>query len=164
MRAPTIIGLTACLALLATSASAATVNANLTVLATVVDSCGVTDATLSFGTVSPTNGTLLPASGSVNVTCSLGTAFSVGLGDGLSAASGARRMRKAATSDYLSYQLYKDALGVSRFGDATTSERAGGLLGLGLVATPVAVFGSVPSGQAAPSGAYTDTVQITVYY
>ena len=79
-------------------ALAGTASANLTVQATVVDLCSANDATLSFGTVNPTTGTVLPTTGLINVTCSLGTTFTVGLGDGLNAASGARRMKKSGTS------------------------------------------------------------------
>lgn len=145
-------------------ANAATATANLTVQATVADSCGVTDANLSFGSVSPASGTTLPVAGSIAVTCTLGTSFSVGLGDGQNVSGGVRRMRRGASTDYLNYELYKDLLVQNRFGDAVTAQRLTGGLGLGLVAVPVAVYGAVPSGQSAASGAYSDTVQITLYY
>lgn len=145
-------------------ALAAQATANLTVQATVVDSCTVADATLAFGTVNPTNGTAAPVTGTVNVTCTLGTAFSVGLDDGLNFSGGQRRMRQGASTSYLQYGLYRDVAATNRFGNAVTSERATGLVGLGLTATPVTVYGTVASGQAAPAGAYADTVPIVVYY
>lgn len=163
MRRPLIAALAVLFCLSAGEALAATANANLTVQATVADACGVTDATLSFGTVTPSAGTTLPVAGSISVTCTLGTPFSVGLNDGLNVSGGARRMRKSGTTDYLTYDLYKDALGLTRFGSAGGDRFTGGL-GLGIIATPVAVFGSVPSGQSTSTGAYADTVQITLYY
>ena len=145
------------------SAEAAQATANLNVSATVADTCGVTDASLSFGTVVPSAGTALPVTGAINVTCSLGTAFTVGLGNGQNVSSGARRMRKGSTTDYLTYEIYKDLLGTTRFGDSGSSDRAAGL-GLGLIVTPIAFFGAVPSGQSSVTGVYADTVQITLYY
>ena len=149
---------------LAGGAHAGTSTGSLTVQATVSDACSVTDANLNLGQVNPTVGVTIPATGIVNVTCSLGTTFAVGLGDGLNSSGAQRRMRRGASSDYLDYNLYKDLLMTSRFGDATVGERLSGLLGLGLAATPVTVYATVASGQSAGAGSYADTVQITVYF
>jgi spore coat protein U-like protein len=147
----------------ATAANAGTATGNLNIQANVADACTVSDATLAFGVVNPTNGTVLPSSTPINVTCTLGTPFSVGLNDGQNANASQRRLRRGATTDYLNYELYKDLLMLGRFGD-TVGERATGLLGLGVLPTVVTVYGAVPSGQTAASGSYADVVQITVYY
>jgi spore coat protein U-like protein len=147
----------------ASAAEAAQATANLTVTATVADTCGVTDAALSFGTIVPTAGTAVPVTGAISVTCSLGTSFSVGLGNGANASGAVRRMRLGATSNYLTYEIYKDLLTTTRFGDTGSSDRAAGV-GVGLLVTPIAFFGSVASGQTASVGAYSDSVQITLYY
>ncbi len=151
-------------ALCASQAQAAgqTANASLTVQANVSDACSVANATLSFGSITPTNGTTLPVTGFINVTCTLGTTFSVGLGDGLNANGSTRRMRRASTSDYLTYTLEKDLLG-NRFGDTGASDRSAGI-GTGISLLPIDVIGKVPSGQSGSPGAYSDTVQITLYY
>jgi spore coat protein U-like protein len=150
----------------AASAQAATpINSNLTVQANVVDACSVAPATLDFGTINPTNGVVIPLLGSINVTCSLGTSFSVGLGDGANVTGTQRRMHRNSSTDYLQYELYKDLLGTSRFGNAVTSERMSlPLGGLGILPTPVLFYGTVAANQAAGAGAYSDTVQITVYF
>lgn len=163
MKIRTLIAAVLLLGVAGESAQAAQATANLTVTATVSDACGVADAALAFGVVAPTTGTVTPITGAINVTCTLGTAFTVGLGNGLNASSGARRMRKGATTDYLTYEIYRDLLGLSRFGDTGSSDRAAGL-GVGLLATPVAFYGQVPSGQSTATGAYSDTVQIVLYY
>lgn len=144
-------------------AQAATANANLTVQATVADACSVADTALTFGAVNPTNGIVVPVTANVSVTCTLGTSFSVGLGDGQNLNSGSRRLRRGATSDYLRYELYKDLTMLARFGDSGAGDRAAGL-GLGIAATPITVYGAIPAGQTATSGSYADTVQITLYY
>jgi spore coat protein U-like protein len=144
-------------------ANASTANANLTVQATVSDTCSVADAALTFGSVNPTTGTAAPVTANIAVTCTLGTAFSVGLDDGQNLSGGSRRMRRGSTTDYLKYELYKDLLMTTRFGDTGSSDRASGL-GLGITSTPVTVYGSIPSSQSVGSGSYADTVQITLYY
>ncbi|MBU1376917.1 MAG: spore coat U domain-containing protein [Alphaproteobacteria bacterium] len=145
------------------AAHAATATGTLTVQATVSDACSVADSTLTFGAVNPNSGVIIPVTTNINVTCTLGTSFSVGLGDGSNVSGGNRRLRRGATSDYLRYELYKDLLMTARFGDTGSSDRAAGL-GLGIAATPVLVYGAIPSSQTAASGSYADSVQITLYY
>lgn len=161
---PIIGGICAATVLFAAFAGhAGTAPATLTVQATVVDLCSADNATLNFGTVNPTSGVVLPTTGLINVTCSLLTPFTVGLGDGLYASSGARRMKRSGSTDYLNYSLFKDLLMTTRFGDTGSSDRAAGA-GLGLLPTPITVFGTIAAGQSAQSGDYSDTVQVTVYY
>jgi spore coat protein U-like protein len=147
----------------ADAATAATANGNLVVQATVADACSVADAALTFGAVNPSSGVVIPVTANIAVTCTLGTSFSVGLGDGQNLTGGNRRMRKGSSSDYLQYELYKDLLMTSRFGDTGASDRVSGL-GLGITSTPVVVYGAMPASQSAASGSYQDTVQITLYY
>lgn len=145
------------------TAAAVTANGTLTVQATVSDACSVADAALTFGAVNPSAGVLVPVTANIGVTCTLGTSFSVGLNDGQNLSSGNRRMRKGVTSDYLRYELYREVLMSSRFGDTGTSDRVTGL-GLGIAATPVVVYGVVPGSQTAAAGSYSDSVTITLYY
>jgi len=163
MRKSTLAAMAVVTSLWTAEARAGQATANLTVQATVADACSTTDATLSFGTVLPSAGTAAPVSSTINVTCTLGTSFSVGLGTGLNLSGGARRMRQGATTTYLNYELYKDAAAVTRFGDTGASDRATGV-GVGLLATAIQVYGAIPSGQNVGTGAYADTVQINVYY
>lgn len=164
MRKRLSLALTGLVLATASHAYGASTSANLNVTATVVDACSATDATLAFGTVNPSVGTALPTAATINVTCTLLTPFSVGLGNGTNASGGARRMRRGATSDYLTYEIYKDLLMTTRFGDTDSTDRATGLLGLGLLPTPVLLYGTVASGQSVSAGNYTDVVPITVYY
>lgn len=146
------------------AALADTETANLNIQAVVVNACSVTDAALNFGTIDPAAGTITPGTTNINVTCNLGTSFAVGLDDGANVSSGARRLRRGSSTEYLDYELYKDVSISGRFGDAVTSERVSALTGLGIAPNVIAVYGHIPSGQAASAGTYSDTVQITVYY
>lgn len=150
-------------ALAAGGVQAGTANSNLTVQATVLDGCSAGGGALSFGNVDPATGTTSRVSSTIAVTCTLNTPFAVALGDGLHVSGGQRRMRRAATTDYINYELYKASSGTDRFGDIT-AERVSGLNGLGAAANTVSVYGAVPSGQSAGAGAYSDTVVVTIHY
>ena len=159
-----LVGLAVAGSLTSGQAIAATATGVLTVQATVVDTCAVASNTLSFGVVDPSLGTSSRPSVNLNVTCTQGTVFAVGLGDGQNAASGQRRLRGSVSNRYIAYDLYQTSSGAQRFGDSVTAERISGQTGLGASANTVAVFGSIAPGQSAPSDTYSDIVPITVYY
>lgn len=149
-----------------TSCASATTTASgvLTVQASVVATCTVASGTLAFGVINPAVGTTSLPSTNLSVTCTLGTPFSVGLGDGANASGGQRRMKGATQLQYLSYDLFRDAMGTQRFGDSVTSQRLASQTGLGVTANALPVYGAVSSGQSAAADTYSDTVPITVYY
>jgi spore coat protein U-like protein len=73
-------------------------------------------------------------------------------------------MKHDTSEDYLSYELYKRAIGNDRFGDAIVSERVGGV-GLGrLLPVRIPVFGEILAGQEPPGGDYLDNAVVTVYF
>lgn len=144
--------------------SAATTSGVLTVQATVVAACSAASGTLAFGTIDPGAGTSSLPSVNLSVTCTQGTSFSVGLGDGANASGTQRRMKGASQAQYLAYDLFRDSAGTQRFGDSVASQRLVGQTGLGATANSIAVYGAVAGGQSAPADTYSDTVPITVYY
>jgi spore coat protein U-like protein len=149
--------------LVAGSASAADVTANLNVSATVTNSCIVSAATLAFGIVSPTGDTDVQADISWN--CTTGHPATVKLGSGGSGNILARRMTAGGATS-LPYQLYTSAARTTVFGDGTNGNSVA-ITGAGFAATSTTtVFGRVPTGAvgANPAGAYADTVQITVTF
>ncbi len=153
--------------LLPAGAYAQTHSANLAVSATVSANCRLTGGTLAFGAYDPvvTNAAAdLTGSGAFTVACTRGaTNVWIGMGLGVNASGSTRRMRLAATTDYLSYELYKDnTASPAVWGNAQAS---------GLAYTPTSktpytmtVYGRVPSNQDVPSGSYTDTVVMTVNF
>jgi spore coat protein U-like protein len=145
-------------------AGAATSAGSLSVQATVSSTCAVANAALPFGPVNPMLGASLSANVSLQVTCTQGTTFAVGLGDGQNASGGQRRMKGAISGQFLSYELYQDSGGATRFGDTVTAQRVANQVGLGATANAVAVYGSVLSGQNVTADTYADTVPITIYY
>lgn len=145
-------------------ASAATANGVLTVQATVVATCAVGSGNLVFGTIDPAVGTPALVNASVNVSCTQGTPFSVGLGDGVNASGSQRRMRGTSQSQYILYELFRDSAGTQRFGDTVSAQRLIGQTGLGAIANAIPIYGTITPGQSAPADTYSDTVPITIYY
>jgi spore coat protein U-like protein len=139
--------------------------ANLSVTATVGANCTISTTAVAFPAYDPivTNASANDdGTGSVIVTCTRGTAATIGLGLGANA-SGSQMRMKDATTDYLNYALYQDS------GRATVWGNSGAGL-LSPVAAPdknprtFTVYGRIPSAQDVPAGSYTDTVVATVNF
>lgn len=145
-------------------AGAATVTANLSVTASVIQACVVTGGTLAFGNYDPTAGANLDQTGGFQVACTKGsTGVTIGLGLGANANASQRRLTNGA--DFLNYEIYKEAARTNVWGNA-----AAALVAYTPVTTSTAttftVYGRIPSGQTdvGAGAAYTDTVVITVTF
>jgi spore coat protein U-like protein len=140
---------------------ALTATSTLAVSATVISSCTVLPGTLSFGNYNPTSATAQDVDGSFTVTCTTGTAPVVGLGLGLNATGGTRRMVNGL--QFLTYEIYKEAGRTNVWGDS------GGAT-VTLAAAPsilpqtIPVYGRIPASQSAGIGAFLDTVAITLTF
>jgi spore coat protein U-like protein len=139
-------------------------SASLMVSATVSKNCTITTAPVAFGnydSVTANATAPLDGVGTVTVTCTRGAQAKVGLGAGSNAQGATRRMSQA-TTDFLTYELYKDAAHASVWGDNDTA--------LDIPAAPnqtprhFSVFGRVTAAQDATVGSYTDTVVATVNF
>ena len=144
---------------------AGSATANLSVTAAVGANCTISTAPVAFPAYDPVvanASTNDDGTGSVIITCTRGTAATIGLGLGANA-SGSQRRMKDATTDYLNYALYQDS------GRATVWGNSGAGL-LSPVAAPdknprtFTVYGRIPSAQDVPAGSYTDTVVATVNF
>ena len=149
-----------CLTLVAGHVQAATATANFNVTATVSNACSLsTISDLAFGSYSFT----LPSVGTttVNVTCSLGSSYTLHISDGLYGSSASTRKMKHATEiDTLDYTLSNTLAG------ATWGNSAGtGVTGTGLgVAVPTVIYGSIAANQSVTAGSYSDTLTMTVTF
>jgi spore coat protein U-like protein len=155
------------LAILSGVAAAETATANLTVSANVASACSITGGTVAFGSYQTSSALPKTASGTISVTCTLGTIATVTLGQGSNPAPLSsdllplRRMTDGA-GHYLSYSLYQDV---------TRLLVLGGVTGVGLPyialsgsATNLTVYGSMAPLQDVPAGTYTDTVVATITF
>jgi len=153
-------------------AQAGTATANLTVQITITASCNINTATLDFGSNSGTTlvASNIDASTTVSVTCTSGSPYAIGMGLGSNASGSQRRM--ASGGNFLNYDLYVDAARTNAWTttvpptNATCTTANSCFLGTGSgSAQSVNIYGRVPStGSAPPSGAYTDTVLMTIVY
>lgn len=147
-------------------ALATTTTTNLSVTATVSATCLVTASggDVAFGLYDPTSGTANDAGvGTVTVTCTNGTTYSIALGDGSYYSTG-RRMRSSTTTyEYLSYGLYQEAGRTTLWGDGTHGSVMSSLTGNGS-AQAHGVYGRIPANQYVKPDSYLDTVVVTVTY
>jgi spore coat protein U-like protein len=145
-------------------ASAATVGTTLAANATVTANCTVSSSPLAFGNVNTISGSNVDGTGGLSVTCTNGTAWaaSAGVGAGSGASFASRKMTSGA--NLLNYNLYTSSGYTTVWGDGTGSTATIGGTGSGS-AQAVTVYGRVGSGQTTvPTGAYADTVAVTVTY
>jgi spore coat protein U domain-containing protein, fimbrial subunit CupE1/2/3/6 len=99
----------------------AATTADVGISATVIASCSITALPVAFGNYDALSVTPKDATGSVDVTCSVGSLPKIWLGQGLNSGGGStaavpvRRMVNGATN-FLSYQLYQEVLRTNVWG------------------------------------------------
>ena len=143
-------------------AGAATVSDNLEVQAYVEASCSVTGALLDFGTYDPigTNATAdLDAQADIAVTCTATHPATITLGEGVNHDGTLRRMGNG--THFLTYALFQDAGRTTEWGSGAGTEVS--YVGSGMTEN-LTVYGRVHGGQNVSSGAYLDTVTVTVTF
>lgn len=151
-------------------AEAATATSNFTVTATVTANCTISTVGITFGSYDPVvshASTNLDSNGSVTVSCTNGSATTIGMGQGTfpaGASSAAVPLRQMGSGAHrLRYDLYQDAARTTIWGDiGTPAARA--YTSTGVAATIITIYGRVPSGQDVSVGAYTDTVTATISF
>ncbi|NTV94801.1 MAG: spore coat protein U domain-containing protein [Thiobacillus sp.] len=158
--------LAAFLACGANLALAGTATGNLSVSATVSNTCTVGTSSIDFGAYNPISGSAHSGTGSVKVTCTTGTSYSIELGTGTysGSCSGNRCMKDAGT-DYLPYELYQDSGHSTVWGGTAYSAGSAksSQTGTGSEQTH-SLYGGIAAGQNVPKGSYSDTVTVTVNF
>lgn len=138
-----------------------TANFSFTVRANVPQDCRVVAGDLDFGSHGVLDQAVTQTS-PVDVTCTAGSAFNVGLGYGIGGTNINNRFMRDGQGNQIRYQLYKDAgrtqaWGLLADGLATTFTGTGSMRGL-------TVYGIVPPQATPRPGNYSDTVTVTVTY
>jgi spore coat protein U-like protein len=155
----------------AAPAMASTASTDLTVQADVIAGCTISTNPMSFGNYDPISSHLftdLEASGTVTTTCSNGLSASITLGQGGNADPGSdndnplrRLSNNASTPAFLDYRLYQNPGRSVVWGNSTNSDAE--IQGTGS-AQDITIYGTIPGGQPASSGSYSDTVVATVTF
>ncbi|WP_381492006.1 Csu type fimbrial protein [Sphingosinicella xenopeptidilytica] len=143
-----------------------TINVSLTV----ENDCIITAPDLAFG-AAPLVGTFNPVTRTISIRCSAGAAYTVGLDNGANASGSTRRMRRGATSDYLTYEIYRNTITTDRWGNAGVERRSS----TSADSNPGIYDGSTlqgfsyraaidPGQPTPPTGTYTDTIILDVTF
>ncbi|WP_233800586.1 Csu type fimbrial protein [Paraburkholderia sp. HP33-1] len=157
-----IVGLgTALIAALPLSRASAQSPATTTmvVTATVNANCTVSATDMAFGAYS---GAQLDSTATITATCSNGTAYTVGLNQGLTGTGVTDRRMAGPGTDTLLYHLFSDTTRTTNWDDVGGANPATGT-GTGS-AQALTVYGRVPADQFVQAGNYSDTVTVTVSY
>lgn len=160
MKILTISAATLVVGLAGQPALAETQTTNIAASATVSTVCTMEATPLAFGEVALTGPTAGTAT--INVNCTGGGAYTVGLGSGLNSVAAQRNLVSGA--NVLAYDMFKEAGHTTRWGD-TGAELVSGT-GSAAQQT-LTVYGQIAEGQTLVSGngtPYTDTVLVTLTY
>lgn len=131
-------------------------------------SCTVTATSVSFGTYDPLSSADDDSTGSVRVRCTLLLAiagsFRVSLSTGSSGDYTGRTLRNG--SNELLYNLYTSTARNQVWGNGTggSAQVTQSFSGLLVIDRTLTVYGRIEGGQNVPSGAYSDTILVTVTY
>lgn len=145
-------------------------NLNLGVTTTINAKCkfmtdGPSGSTLEFGqynVISENEISARNSTGSFDAKCTKSTSSEIGMGSGLYAgnASATTRAMSDGMGNYLSYEIYTDAGGVSVWSESNTVS----FTDVGDSYTTMPVYASIPPGQDVAAGEYSDTVVMTISY
>jgi spore coat protein U-like protein len=127
---------------------------------TVEKSCNVAATNLSFGSTGSLRAPLAGQS-SLNVQCSNGIGYSLGLNGGSAGAIDPTQRKMKFGANAITYGLYQDAANARPWGTAGANL----VSGTGTSASqPYSVYGLVPAQATPPPGTYTDTIVVSVTY
>ena len=104
-----------------------------------------------------TLGLALTPAGTIVVVATSGTPYTLSMAS--ANASGAQFQMKSLLGNALQYNLYSDSARTALFDATHTVTKTGSAL-----PQTTNVYGSIPAGQSAPAGAYTDTVTVTATF
>lgn len=141
------------------TAYAASANSTLNVSATITSDCAVSTVAVDFGNVVAGSGAA--ASGSVDVNCTLATPYTIALDAGANYVAPDRQITDG--TNVLAYTLTDNVSGLAWGDDGTTiADASVADTGTGTLQSHVVDANLI--GANVPSGAYSDTVNVTVTY
>ena len=142
--------------------------ATLTVSMIVTNDCQITAPNISFGSAPVISGFTAVTGQTINIACTKGSAYTVGLSDGLNPLSAGGRRRMISGSNYLAYDIFKSA-GTTRWGSVGAARRASSTAevnpgnGLGTGSQVFNYNAKIYSDQTTPpAGTYLDNVVLDV--
>lgn len=122
--------------------------------------CSISVSPLIFGIYNPDSGFNNDSTGTITISCAMGTSYSISLNN-----SGDNRRMTGPNDEALIYNIYTDSAYQNIWGDGTngTSIVSGSITSL-TGSNNHTLFGRLFPKQDKPSGLYSDTLIITVTY
>ena len=144
-------------------AMAGSATASMSISATVLSACVVTSNSMAFGGYNPTSATPTDATSTLDVICTAGTNYSVGLNAGTTAGATVLTRQMTSGANVLSYALYSDSSRSTNWGNTPGTDTPAQTTA-GVLPSTFTVYGRIPAQQNVQAGSYADTVTITVSY
>lgn len=149
------------------SAFAGSASDNMSVSATVSDSCTISAGDLSFGAYDTVAGSAVAGSAVLSVACTTGAAANVTLDQGANPGGGSSdadpdRWMSDGASNLLSYSLFQDSGHTTEWGN--TSGTGVSYSAASSAASNISVYGQIDASQDVPAGSYSDTVVATISF
>jgi spore coat protein U-like protein len=136
---------------------------SFTATANNIAACTVSATNIIFLSVLSLKDFNVAAKGTINVTCTTGISYQVGLDGGLSGATDPENRKMTLGEEEVTYQLHHDVTRNKPWGNTINTNTAGGI-GSGS-SRAFTVYGRVPRRQPTPApGTYTDTIIVTVTF
>ncbi|GAY22528.1 spore coat U domain-containing protein [Sphingobium fuliginis] len=151
------------LGLLPNAAMATDATTTMGVSATVLNVCLVSATNMAFGSYDPTSASPTDATSTINVTCTPGTLFNIGLNAGSAVGATVSTRKMLSGANPLGYALYSNSGRSTNWGNSVGSDTVAQTASTILPAA-FTVYGRIPAQQSVAAGSYTDTVTITVSY
>lgn len=144
------------------TAQASTVTTTFQVTANVTTACSVSASDLAFGEYDHTHTSPLDAVNAIVVTCTVGTAYNIGLDAGAGPGATVNDRKMSSGTSTLTYSLYQDAARTTVWGDTIGQNTMSGTASATF--DTHTVYGRIPHGQDVPSSSYSDTITVTVTF
>ncbi|WP_249675838.1 Csu type fimbrial protein [Pseudomonas abieticivorans] len=145
-------------------------NQTLTVNLTVTNDCAITKTDIAFGSA-PVVSAFSAVSQTLNLACTKGSSYTVGLDDGKQPVSVGGRRRMIFGSNYLAYDIFKGTSAAVRWGSTGTARRSSSDaevnpgLGTGTGSQIFSYYAKVYTDQTTPpAGIYADSVILDVAF
>lgn len=148
-------------------AHAGTASDNMSVSATVSNTCTISAGALSFGSYDPVAGSQVDNTAALTVACTKGHTAGITLDQGSNADTGStddvplRRMADGS-GNYLAYFLYQDSGRTTVWGGTTSSDKD--YTAADSSSSNITVYGRISASQDVPAGSFSDTVSSTITF
>ncbi|BDI60335.1 spore coat U domain-containing protein [Qipengyuania nanhaisediminis] len=150
--------------LVASPALAQSADGSMAVTAEVVQNCTVAATPMNFGPITEVGAANEDAQSTITLACTALADYEIQLDNGVNADGTQRRMQGATSSEFLEYEIYRDASRTARWGQTLGTDTRTGTANVAGVATETA-YGRIPVGHANVSGdIYSDTITVTVNF